>query len=190
MKKSGEALSQKGDGQEGGHKSRRLQRVACIALRISESCYRCERQLDAENVEVANWLIRLTDNHRNWGFGLCYLYLRNVKGFKWNRKHLHRIYKKLELNLRIKPRKRLVREKPEVLTVPRGINHVWSMDLMHDQLQDGRTLRLFNMIYNFNREAIGIEIDFSLSSQRVIRELKQIITWRGKPKVIPCDNGP
>ena len=93
-------------------------RVACVAFSISESCYRYERKLDVENVEVANWLIRLTDKHRNWGFGLSYLYLRNVKGFNWNYKRVYRIYKELELNLRIKPRKRLVREKPEVLTVP------------------------------------------------------------------------
>ena len=165
-------------------------RVACQAFRISESCYRYERKLDAENNEVATWLIRLTDNHRNWGFGLCYLYLRNVKGVKWNHKRVYRIYKELELNLRIKPRKRLVREKPEVLAVPQGINQVWSMDFMHDQLADGRTFRLFNVIDDFNREALGIEIDFSLPSERVIRELKQIISWRGKPEVIRCDNGP
>ena len=80
-------------------------RVACQAFGISESCYRYERKLDAENAEVANWLMRLTDNHRNWGFGLCYLYLRNVKGYKWNHKRVYRIYKDLELNLRIKPHK-------------------------------------------------------------------------------------
>ncbi len=139
-------------------------RVACLAFRISESCYRYERKLVAENDEVANWLIRLTDNHRNWGFGLCYLYLRNVKGFKWNHKRVYRIYKELELNLRIKPRKRLVREKPEALTVPQGINQIWSMDFMHDQLEDGRTFRLLNVIDDFNREAIRMEIDFSLPS--------------------------
>ena len=165
-------------------------RVACVAFRISESCYRYERKLDAENDEVANWLVKLTDNHRSWGFGLCYLYLRNVKGFKWNHKRVYRIYKELELNLRIKPRKRLVREKPEALTVPLAINQVWSMDFMHDQLEDGRTFRLFNVIDDFNREAIGMEVDFSLPSERVIRELKQIISWRGKPAVIRCDNGP
>ena len=165
-------------------------RAACDAFRISESCYRYERKLDAENAQVANWLIKLTDNHRSWGFGLCYLYLRNVKGFKWNHKRVYRIYKELELNLRIKPRKRLVREKPEALTVPLGINQVWSMDFMHDQLEDGRTFRLFNVIDDFNREAIGMEVDFSLPSERVIRELKQIISWRGKPAVIRCDNGP
>ncbi len=63
------------------------------------------------------------------------------------------------------------------------------MDFMHDKLQNGRTFRLLNVIDNFNREAIGIEIGFSLSSERVIRELKQIIPWRGKPEIIRCDNG-
>jgi putative transposase len=101
-------------------------------------------------------LIRLTDNNRNWGFGLCYLYLRNVKNFGWNHKRIYRIYRELELNLRIKPRKRLVRDKPEVLAVPQAINQVWSMDFMHGSLEDGRNIRLFNVIDDFNREALGI----------------------------------
>jgi putative transposase len=84
----------------------------------------------------------------------------------------------------------LVREKPEALTVPQGINQMWSMDFMHDQLEGGRTFRLFNVIDDFNREAIGMEIDFTLPSERVIRELKQIISWRGKPQVIRCNTGP
>ena len=92
--------------------------------------------------------------------------------------------------MRIKPRKRLIREKPEALTVPLEINQVWSMDFMHDQLEDGRTFRLFNVIDDYNREAIGMEADFSLPAERVIRELKQMISWRGKPQVIRCDNGP
>lgn len=87
-------------------------------------------------------------------------------------------------------RKRLVREKPEPLRVPEAINQVWSVDFMHDKLEDGRNLRLFNVIDDFNREALGIEVDFSLPSERVIRALKQIILWRGKPQVIRCDNGP
>ena len=164
--------------------------LACRAFKISESCYRYERKLSEENKKVEDWLLRLTDNNRNWGFSLCYLYLRNVKGFKWNHKRIYRVYKELELNLRIKPRKRLNREKPEALSVPEAINQVWSMDFMHDQLETGRSFRLLNVIYDFNREALGIEIDFSLSALRVIRALEQIISWRGKPKVIRCDNGP
>ncbi|QQK05903.1 MULTISPECIES: IS3 family transposase [Burkholderia] len=165
-------------------------RLACEAFGISQACYRYVGRRSAENDEIANWLLRLTDNHRNWGFGLCFLYLRNVKGFGWNHKRVYRIYCELELNLRIKPRKRLVRQVPEPLAVPSAVNQVWSMDFMHDQLADGRSIRLFNVIDDFNREALGIEIDFSLPSERVIRALRQIIGWRGRPKAIRCDNGP
>ncbi|VXC03268.1 Integrase (fragment) [Burkholderia sp. 8Y] len=165
-------------------------RLACEALGISRTCYRYERLHNEENEQIADWLLRLTDNHRNWGFGLCFLYLRNVKGFGWNHKRVYRIYRELELNLRIKPRKRLVRQVPEPLMVPAAVNAVWSMDFMHDQLKDGRSIRLLNVIDDFNREALGIEIDFSLPSARVIRALEQIIGWRGKPMAIRCDNGP
>ena len=61
---------------------------------------------------------------------------------------------------------------------------------MNDQLADGRTFRLFNVIDDFNREAIGMEVYLSLPSECVIRELKQVISWRGKPEVIRCDNEP
>ena len=165
-------------------------RLACQIFTVSQTCYRYEAKKNAENEQIASWLLRLTDNHRIWGFGLCYLYLRNVKSFKWNHKRIYRIYKELELNLRIKPRKRLNREKPEPLAVPEEINQVWSMDFMHDQLSDSKCFRLLNVIDDYNREALGIEIDFSLPSERVIRALKQIIEWRGRPNIIRCDNGP
>ena len=118
------------------------------------------------------------------------MYLRNIKGFQWNHKRVYRGYRELELNLRIKPRKRLTREKPQPLHVPQAINMVWSMDFMHDQLEDGRSIRLLNVIDDFNREALAIEIDFSLPSERVIRVLDQVIAWRGKPQAIRSDNGP
>lgn len=132
-------------------------RVACAAVGISETCYRYTPKLDTENAEIADWLIRLTHNQRNWGFGLCFLYLRNVKGFGWNHKRVYRIYRELELNLRIKPKKRLNREKPESLFVPERINQCWSMDFMHDQLENGRSYRLFNVIDDHNREGLAID---------------------------------
>lgn len=165
-------------------------RLACSAVGISESCYRYQPKLSSENAEIADWLIRLTHNQKNWGFGLCYLFLRNVKGYRWNHKRVYRIYRELELNLRIKPKKRIVREKPEPLAVPMTINDCWSMDFMHDQLADGRSYRLFNVIDDFNREGLAIDVDFSLPAARVMRSLDQVIEWRGKPKQIRCDNGP
>ena len=165
-------------------------RLACIVFAISETCYRYQAKLSSENAKIADWLIRLTHNQRNWGFGLCFLYLRNVKGFGWNHKRVYRIYCELELNLRIKPKKRLVRNKPVPLTQPQTINQSWSMDFMHDQLSNGRSFRTFNVIDDFNREGLCLEVDFSLPSERVIRALDQVIEWRGKPLSIRCDNGP
>lgn len=165
-------------------------RVACAAFGISETCYRYQATCSVENAEIADHLIRLTHNQRNWGFGLCFLYLRNVKGYRWNHKRVYRIYRELELNLRIKPRKRIVREKPEPLVVPEAINQCWSMDFMHDQLADGRSFRLLNIIDDFNREALAMEIDLSLPAERVVRALDQVIEWRGKPVAIRSDNGP
>jgi putative transposase len=165
-------------------------RRACADFKISETCYRYEAKQSGQNEQIAEWLVRLTDNQRNWGFGLCFLYLRNVKGFGWNHKRVYRIYRELELNLRIRPKKRLLRETPATLTVPEAMNQVWSMDFMHDALGDGRGFRLFNVLDDFNREALAIEADLSLPSARVIRTLQQVIEWRGKPRVIRCDNGP
>ena len=165
-------------------------RRACSDFAISETCYRYQPKLSAENQQIAEWLIRLTHNQRNWGFGLCFLYLRNVKGFGWNHKRVYRIYRELELNLRIKPKKRIVREVPTPLAVPEAINQVWSMDFMHDQLSDGRSFRLLNIMDDFNREGLAIEADISLPALRVVRSLEQVIEWRGKPNVIRCDNGP
>jgi len=142
---------------------------------ISKICYRYRARLSDENAEIADWLIRLTGAQRNWGFGLCFLYLRNVKHFKWNHKRVYRIYREQELNLRIKPKKRLLREKPDALAEPCAINQCWSMDFMHDQLQTGRNYRLFNVIDDFNREGLGIEVDFSLPAHSVIRALEQLI---------------
>lgn len=165
-------------------------RAACELFTVSETCYRHQSTQNRENQYIADWLIRLTHNQRNWGFGLCFLYLRNVKGFTWNHKRVYRIYRELELNLRIKPKKRLIREVPEPLAVPTALNQSWSMDFMHDQLADGRSYRLFNVIDDFNREGLTIEVDFSLPASRVIRALDQVIEWRGQPEKIRCDNGP
>jgi len=169
---------------------RRSIRRACELFGVSQTCYRYKAKLSGQNEQIADWLLRLTHNQRNWGFGLCYLFLRNVKGFGWNHKRVYRIYRLLELNLRIKPKRRLVREVPQPLAVPEAINQVWSMDFMHDNLDDGRQYRLFNVLDDFNREGLGIEVDLSLPAPRVIRALEQIIEWRGRPHAIRCDNGP
>jgi putative transposase len=80
--------------------------------------------LSDENDEIADWLERLTENKRTWGFGLCFLYLRNVQGCGWNHKRVYRIYCEEELNLRVKPKKRLKRGKPQAIRVDNGPEYI------------------------------------------------------------------
>ena len=146
--------------------------LACRAFGLSETCFRYRPKRKAENDRIGDLLIGLTQAHKTWGFGLCFLHLRNVKGYPWNHKRVYRIYRELELNLRIKPRKRLVREKPEELTVPEAPNRTWSMDFMADRLSDGRAFRLLNVLDDFNREGLAIDVDFSLPAERVIVSMR------------------
>ena len=134
-------------------------------------------------------MIKLTEKESDWGFGLCFDYLRNVQGFTWNHKRVYRIYCELALNLRIKPKRRLKRHAPEPLKEPMRPEQFWSMDFMHDQLSDGRSYRLFNVIDDYRREGLAIEAGFTLPAIRVIRVLEQLLEWRSKPVVIRCDNG-
>ena len=135
-------------------------RLVCSVFGISESDYHYQTKLSTENAEIADWLLRLTTANRRWGFGLCFLYLRNVKGFGWNHKRVYRIYRELELNLRIKPKRRIKRDKPNALMVPATINQVWSIDFMSDSLSDGRTLRTFNVLDDYNILFIPDEYHF------------------------------
>ena len=164
--------------------------LACGTFQISETCYRYERKFDDENAEIADWLVRLTANRKSCGFGLCFLYLRIVKGFEWNYKRVYRIYCELELNLRITLQKWLKRPKLDVLAVPEFPNHTWSMDFMQDQLADGRKFRTLNVLDYYNHEGLGIEVNFPLLAVRVVLSMNQIIEWRGAPQIIRVDNGP
>jgi putative transposase len=165
-------------------------RRSCRLHSVSLTCWRYESKLNPDNAQIQADLIALSESHKTWGFGLMYLHLRNVQGKTWNHKRIYRIYCQLALNLRIKPHRRIKRERPAALSVPASPNGVWSMDFMHDNLTDGRSFRSLNVIDDFNRESLCAEIDFSLPASRVIKALSQVIEWRGKPQVIRSDNGP
>lgn len=96
----------------------------------------------------------------------------------------------MKLNIRRRAKKRLPERVKQPLTVPREPNMVWSIDFMSDSLMDSRKFRLLNVIDDFNRESLAIEVDTSLPSLRVIRVLEKIIEKRGSPAMIRSDNGP
>jgi putative transposase len=134
-------------------------------------------------------LQELVERHPTIGFWKCYYRLRR-KGFNCNHKRLYRVYTLMKLNVRRRARRRIPQRIKEPLLVPQAANQGWSMDFMCDSLVDGRRFRLLNIIDDFNRESIAIEVDTSLPALRVIRVLERLIESRQIPSYIRVDNGP
>jgi putative transposase len=142
-----------------------------------------------EDQALQEALTVLTTKHASIGYWQCCYRLWN-KGYQWNHKKIYRVYTDMKLNIRRRAKKRLPERVKQQLTVPDAPNQVWSIDFMSDTLVDGRRFRLFNVIDDFNRESLAIEIDTSLPSLRITRVLNRIIEQRGKPANLRSDNGP
>ncbi|MFU0779314.1 MAG: Integrase catalytic domain-containing protein [Citrobacter braakii] len=99
------------------------------------------------------------------------------------------IYFLLELNFRRKSKQRLPVRNPSPLATPEALNQSWSVDSMHDALVCGHRFRTFNVVDDFNREALSIEIDLNLPALQVVRELDWIAANRGYPVMLRMDNG-
>lgn len=163
-------------------------RQACRIVSLPRSNYRYQPKAKDDNVLI-DALDELVTKHPTIGFWKCYYRLRR-SGHKCNHKRLYRVYKLLKLNIRRRIKRRLPQRVKEPLLVPEALNQAWSMDFMSDSLVDGRRFRLLNIIDDYNRESLWIEIDTSLPSLRVIRVLDRLVEMRGKPLRIRVDNGP
>jgi putative transposase len=164
------------------------ERQACQMLKLSRSAYRYQAK-KADDEEVAQALLELAARKPRWGIRKMADYLKN-QGYAWNHKRIRRVYCELGLNLRVKPKKRLPSRTPQPLVQPEKANQSWSLDFMSDSLASGRAFRTLNILDDFNREALWIEVNTSLPAERVIRVLEMLIDWRGRPKQIRMDNGP
>lgn len=163
-------------------------RRACHLFGISDSVYRYQPDVHRDEPIIAA-LQAASEQYPAYGFSKLLKILRR-RGHRWNHKRVHRIYCELNLNKRRRGKRRLPTRNPEPLIVPTTANQCWSMDFMNDALQCGRRFRTFNLLDDFNREALAIEIDFSLPAARVVRVLERVIAWRGYPAKLRMDNGP
>jgi putative transposase len=146
-------------------------------------------QSKKDDSTIIDQLQKLAVDHPREGFWKSYYRLRN-KGEQVNHKRLHRVYKKIGLPLRRKVKKRLPERVKEPLSVPNRFTHTWSIDFMHDVLNNGRKFRTFNVIDDYNREVLFIESDYSLKSSRMVWVLNHLVARYGKPEKIRMDNGP
>lgn len=165
-------------------------RRACGVIGLSRTAwYRPPVDWFKRDRPIVKALSDLIEHRPGLGFWKLFSRLRR-QGKRWNHKRVHRVYKAMGLSRRRKAKKRLPTRSPQPLMVPARPNQVWSADFMSDALYNGMRVRTFNVIDDFNREALAIEIDTSLTSQRVIRVLEQVEVERGLPDVLRTDNGP
>jgi putative transposase len=121
-------------------------------VRIKLTC-----SASSENQKITDWLLRLIDNHRTWGFGLCFLYLR-FRQTIWleSQACLPRVSPVGAQSAHQAQKEINQRNPPTLGRTSKGQHHLGSMDFMHDRLEDGRSIRLLNVIDDHNREALGL----------------------------------
>jgi putative transposase len=160
---------------------------ACRVVKLPKSMFYYRSIKD--DGPVIDKLLELSQKHHREGQDKLYERIRS-QGIAWNYKRVRRVYMLLGLKQRKKGKRRLPGRERKALTLPMGRNMSWSMDFMHDTLMNGRKFRTLNIIDDYNRQALSIEVDFSFPSIAVVRALERAIHEHGKPQQIRTDNGP
>ncbi len=110
-----------------------------------------------------------------------------------NRKRVQRIWREegLRVPRRAKKRRRLGESTAAAdrLKAERP-NHVWALDFQHDATEDGRELKFLNIVDEFTREALAIEVERSIDAEETVAVLERLAGERGAPANIRADNGP
>jgi len=153
------------------------QRRACALVGLSRGSYHpVVRARNDEPVQQA--LQELTGRQPGWGFWKLHHRLRK-SGLAINHKRTLRIYRALALNLPRRLKKRVPARVKQPLAVPTTVNVCWSLDFTSDVLTDGRRFRTLNVLDDYNRQLLGVEIDFSLPASRIVQVLNALsrVPW-------------
>jgi len=164
------------------------ERRACRLVRLhrSRARYRTRR---VDPTHVRDRLRTLAQERPRFGYRRLGVLLQR-EGLVVNHKRVHRLYRAAGLTLRRRCRKRVAATSRPLLPAPQQRGQQWSMDFMRDTLASGRSFRTLNILDNFTRECVAIEVDTSLPGVRVVRVLEQLRERIGTPHALMVDNGP
>ena len=164
-------------------------RRACRVIGLSTATWRYQRRTSATNVAVLARLQAHAAERARFGYRRLHILLER-DGLIVNHKRVHRIYRAANLQVRRRRRKRLTRAERVPLPTPSRRLERWSMDFTVDTLADGRGFRTLNIVDDFTRECVAIEVDRSLPGLRVVRVLDRLAETIGLPEILVMDNGP
>jgi len=164
------------------------ERRSCRLLGISASSLRYEsRRSTIEGLQER--MLVLARERPRYGYRRLHVLLRR-EGYEVNHKRVHRLYRHEGLMVRRRLRKRIAARKRVPLPLPVRADERWSVDFMSDQLADGRVFRTLNIVDDFTRECLAIEVDTSLSGHRLVRVLELLVAGERRPQALVMDNGP
>ena len=113
-----------------------------------------------------------------------------TEGLVVNPKRTYRLYREEGLQVPKRRKRKTAQWRGEKSTEAEAKNDRWSMDFVSDQLANGRRFRTLNIVDDYTRESLAIEVDLSLGGERVCRVLDRLIETRGRPNRVLMDNGP
>ena len=164
------------------------ERRACRWLGFHRTPMRYVPTVTRDDAALRRRLRELATANPGWGAPLLISRLRQ-EGVTDNHKRIRRLYRLEGLIMRRQRRKRVA--VPRTPLPPTAApNELWAMDFVRDTLASGRVFRALTLVDTCTRECLRIEVDVSLSGERVVRVLEQLRVTRGLPARISCDNGP
>jgi len=163
------------------------ERRACGLLRFNRAVARYLGHKDPQ-LALRMRLKELAAIRVRFGFMRLTILLRR-EGWKVNPKRVYRLYKEEGLMVRTRQRKKIARRRPVVVEFPTGPNQRWSMDFVHDRLEDGRKFRILTVVDQFTKECVMLHAKPRLHGYDVAEALDAAIQERDNPVSITVDNG-
>ncbi len=154
------------------------ERRACRVVAVDRSSVRYRHRRDDD--QLRERLKALAEERRRFGYRRLWVLLRR-EGHTVNRKRVYRLYKEERLMVRRRGGRRRAIGVRSPMPLPLGPNQRWSLDFVHDQMTDGRRLRILAVVDDYTRECLALVADTSISGIRVARELDKIVAVRGRP---------
>jgi len=162
-------------------------RRACCLAQVQRATFHYQARPRLEEDGLVADITELAQQHPRYGYRRVWALLRRKRTI--NRKRVHRLWKRRQLQVKRTLRRRLRRARPVPLAAAYP-NHVWAYDFVEDYALDGSTLRILTVMDEFTREGLAIEVDTSSSAERVSSRLEELVTQYGAPAYLRSDNGP
>jgi putative transposase len=168
------------------------ERRACRVLGQSRQTQRYRPRVADDEGALVQRMLALVGQHPRYGYRFIWAMLR-AEGWRVNRKRIWRLWKQEHLKVPQNKRKRRrlgTAENGCTRYVSGSKDDVWALDFIFDTTADGRSLKWLSMVDEHTRECLALEVGRKMKAEDVIDVVVELVSIRGRPRHLRCDNGP